>query len=88
MGYTKTPRLEVVNLGPPKGRGVVAREAIEKGSYVCEYRTSKVYPVGSSEEKSLAKEYQLNGEGSYILETAHPVPGVGKRLCFDATRRV
>ena len=41
-----------------------------------------------SEEKSLAKEYQLNDEGSYILQTAYPVPGVGKRLCFDATRRL
>ena len=73
-------------MGPPKGRGVVAKEGIARGEYVCEYRTYRVYPVGSKEEKTLAEEYEKNGEGSYVLQTAHPVPGVG-RLCFDATRR-
>lgn len=33
----------------------------------------------------LAEEYDMNGEGSYVLGTAYTVPGVG-RLCFDATR--
>ena len=87
LGHAKAPRLEVVDIGSPKGRRVVAREPISKGSYVCEYRTYRVYPVGSDEAKSLAKEYELNQEGSYVLQTAHPVPGVGRRLCFDATRR-
>ena len=35
-------------MGPLKGRGVVAREVIRKGQYVCEYRTHRVYPVGSA----------------------------------------
>lgn len=87
LGHTNAPCLEVVDFGPPKGRGVVAKQPIQKGQYVCEYRTYRVYPVESDEAKSLAKEYDLNHEGSYILETAWPVPGVGHRLAFDATRR-
>ena len=75
-------------MGPPKGRGVVAREPICKGHYVCEYRTHRVYPVGSAEEAQLAAEYDNNGEGSYVLlYTAYVVPEFGARLCFDATRR-
>ena len=54
---------------------------------MCEYRTYKVYPVGSDEEKALAREYELNNEGSYVLQTAYPVPGMGHHLCFDTTRR-
>jgi histone-lysine N-methyltransferase SETD8 len=86
LGQSRAPRLEVIHAGPLKGRGVVSSEPIKKGSYVCEYRTYKIYHVGSEEAKALAQEYELNGEGSYVLETAHPVPGVG-RLCFDVTRR-
>lgn len=87
MGHTKTPRVEVVNFGANKGRGVVTMEAIAKGASVCEYKTYRVYPVGSSEEKTLAMEYEKNGEGSYVLHTAYTIPEVGTRLCFDATRR-
>lgn len=65
---------------------MVAREKLAKGSYVCEYRMYRVYPVGSKEEGMLAEEYERNGEGSFVLQTAYAVPGVG-RLCFDATRR-
>ena len=36
--------------------------------------------------RELETEYERNGEGSYVLETAHPVKDIG-RLCFDATRR-
>ena len=53
---------------------------------MCEYRTYRVYPVGSVEEATLAEEYERNGEGSYVLQTAYSVLGFG-RLCFDATRR-
>ena len=87
LGHTKAPHLEVVDHRPPKGREVVAREPIKKGQYVCEYRTYWVYPVGSDEAKSLAREYELNNEGSYVLQTAYAVPGVGHRLCFDVTCR-
>lgn len=72
-------------MGPPKGRGVVVKEYIAQGQYVWEYRTYRVYPVGSEEERKLAEEYERNGEGSYVLQTAYPVPGVGC-LCFEATR--
>ena len=87
LGHTRAPHLEAVDVGPLKGRGVVAREVIRKGKYVCEYRTHRVYPVGSAEETQLATEYQRNGEGSYVLYTAYIVPEFGARLCFDATRR-
>lgn len=87
MGHNKAPCLEVVDLGPPKGRGVVAKEPIKRGQYVCEYRTYRVYPVGSEEAQSFAQEYKLNNEGSFVLQTAYAVPGVGHHLCFDATRR-
>ena len=87
LGHNRAPHLEAVDMGPPKGRGVVAREPIHKGHYVCEYRTHRVYPVGSAEEAQLAAEYEKNGEGSYVLYTAYVVPEFGARLCFDATRR-
>ena len=76
-----------MDLGPPKGRGVISEESIKKGQYVCEYRTYRVYPVGSVQEAQLAAEYDQNAEGSYILTTAYAVPQFGARLCFDATRR-
>lgn len=56
------------------------------GSYVCEYKSYKVYPVGSPEETALANEYEANGEGSYIIQTAYSVLQFGARLCFDASR--
>ena len=87
LGHSPSPKLEVVNFGRNKGRGVVALEPISKGTYVCEYRTYRVYPVGSPEAAELAKEYELNGEGSFVLETAYPVPQLGVCMCFDATRR-
>ena len=48
-----------------------------------DYRTYRVYAVGSNEAKPLAREYELNNEVSYVLETAYVIPG----LCFHATRR-
>ena len=61
-----------------RGCGVFAQEKIEKGSYICEYQ-SKVYEM-KEKEKHL-KEYEVNREGSYIIDM------VGKpSLCFDATR--
>ena len=85
LGLKKGPALEVVDLGP-KGRGVVTSVAISRGDYICEYKTYRVYPAGSPEALALGEEYERNGEGSYILETAYVVPKFGRRLCFDATR--
>ena len=39
LGHTHAPKLEVVNMGPLKSRGVIAAEPIPRGSYVCEYRS-------------------------------------------------
>ena len=85
MGMTTPPHLKAVHLGPPKGRGVITQQDIAKGDFVCEYRTYKVYQANSSEEKRLAEEYKLNGEGSFVVYTAYPT--ASERLCFDATRR-
>ena len=85
-GQSRAPRLQVTYLGHPKGRGVLAKEPIAKGTYICEYRTYRVYPVGSDTHKRLSEEYSRNSEGSFVVETAYPIPGIG-RLCFDATRR-
>ena len=86
MGKARTPHLLSKHLGPPKGRGVITCEPIEKGQYVCEYRTHAVYPVGADLHKELQEEYRRNGEGSFVVETAYSVQDIG-RLCFDATRR-
>ena len=86
LGKTTRPKLQAIYLGPPKGRGVITKQRIEKGAYVCEYRTYRVYPVGSELCVQLAAEYRSNFEGYYVIETAYRIPNVG-RLCFDATRR-
>lgn len=83
----RPPLLEVVDLGPPKGGGVVARQVILKDQYVCEYKSHRVYPVGSEEEAELAEQYDRNGEASSVLCTSYSVPEFGAQLCFDATRR-
>ena len=85
-GKARAPHLLSKHLGPPKGRGVVTCEPIEKGQYVCKYCTHAVYPVGSELHKELQEEYRRNGEGSFVVETAYSVQDIG-RLCFDATRR-
>ena len=85
-GQKQSPRLQVVHLGPPKGRGVVTKEKIIAGEFVCEYKTYRVYTVGSELHKELEQEYNKNGEGSFTVQTTYPIPDVG-RLCFDATRR-
>ena len=49
-----------------KGRGVFAKTDIEKGTYLCEYRMTRVY-----HPNKYVKEFELNGEGSYLLETSY-----------------
>ena len=85
LGQSPRPKLRVVYLGS-NGRGVAAAEPIAAHTYVCEYRTYRVYPVGSALEKQLAEEYATNSEDCYVIRTAYRIPDVG-RLCFDATRR-
>ena len=85
LGQSPRPKLRVVYLGS-NSRGVAAAETIAAHTYVCEYRTYRVYPVGSALEKQLAKEYATNSEDCYVIRTAYRIPDVG-RLCFDATRR-
>ena len=83
LGQSPRPKLRVVFLGS-NGRGVAAAETIAAHTYVCEYRTYRVYPVGSALEKQLAEEYATNSDGCYVIRTAYHIPDVG-RLCFDAT---
>ena len=62
----------------------MAREKIPKGAYVCEYKTSKVYPAKDREPDRL---HDRNARVMYTMQTAFEVkPGSG-RLCFDATDR-
>lgn len=78
---TKSPSVVEVVTIPGKGRGVVAHSLIPKGRYICEYETHAVYP--QSQKQKYEEEYDMNGEGSYILE----VQVESKWLCFDATWR-
>ena len=83
QGKVQRPKVEVVTI-PETGRGVVAREKIAKAAYVCEYKTSKVYPAQDREPDRL---HDRNARGMYTIQTAFEVkPGSG-RLCFDATDR-
>ena len=83
LGKVERPKVEVVST-PETGRGVVARERIVKGVYVCEYKTSSVYPAQDREPDQV---HSRNARGLYVMESAFEVkPGSG-RLCFDATDR-
>lgn len=73
-----------VRQGGIAGRGVFATSHISPGAWLCEYKTTQVF--SRSERKKVEKEYDDNGEGSYIIESAYPLEGVGY-ICFDATRR-
>ena len=74
--------LEVVDLRHQRAGGLL----LGKGTmYICKYRTYRVYPVGSDETKSVAREYELNNEGSYVLQTAYADLKVEHRFCFNAT---
>ena len=71
--------LEVRDAGRRKGRGVFATARIQKGEFLCEYRTNRVYHP--KHRAKYEREYELNDEGSYLLETQY-----GRKLVFDATR--
>ena len=74
-----SPSLEVKDAGQRKGRGVFATRKLEKGEYLCEYQTTKVYHPKKREKYE--REYEANNEASYLLETQY-----GRKLVFDATR--
>lgn len=66
-----------------KGLGVITTSPILKGVYVTDYKYGKIY--NSKREKVKAeRDYDINGEGSYILE----VFVQGKKIYLDATRRI
>ena len=81
LGNVQRPKVEVVATAET-GRGVVARERIHKGAYVCEYKTSSVFPAKSVEEDA---RHAQNTRGMYIMETSFEVKRGSGRLCFDAT---
>ena len=83
-GKAKRPDVEYIET-PDTGQGVVAAVDIHKGEYVCEYKTSSVYPAREKEKHS--REHDLNNAGSYVIETAYRVPEGGGQLMFDATER-
>ena len=63
-----------------KGRGVVVREGVPKGAYVCEYPATLTYP--RKERAGYEEEYTRNGEGCYILDCLMRDGWV----CLDGTR--
>ena len=73
-----------VRKGGVAGRGVFATASICKGSWLCEYKTTKV--LAKEERESVERHYKKNDEGCYIVDLAYPVPGAGL-LSFDATRK-
>ena len=74
--------LEVKDTGLERGRGLFATAVIQKGRYVCEYRTGDVYRA-SQKKKHVAK-YNASGDGDYILEARTGPQSVW--MCYDATR--
>jgi histone-lysine N-methyltransferase SETD2 len=80
LTLNKCKDLDVVEI-EGKGLGVVAGENIRKGEFVLEYKYNLSYP--RKDRAAWEEEYQLNGEGSYVLDVQLPT---GKWLCLDATR--
>ena len=74
----------VVRDGGIGGRVFFATDVIEKGSWLCEYKTTSVFP--QEEKPAVEAEYDANGKGSYITDSSYPIPNEG-HLCFDATRK-
>lgn len=73
----------VMKKGGITGRGVFATADIPKGSWLCEYKVSRMFPPSQREE--VVEEYNRKKEGCYIVESMYPVPSLGK-MCWDATR--
>ena len=74
-----------VKEGGIAGCGVLPSAAnITKGSWLCEYKTSRIFHP--SEKAAAEEEYNKNEEGCYIMDLIYPIPSQGK-MCWDATRR-
>ena len=71
--------VEVVNV-EGKGRGVVVKERVPMGAYVCEYEATTTYR--RKERADHEAEYAKNDEGCYILD----VLTKDGWMCLDATR--
>ena len=56
---------------------------ITKGSWLCKFKTSRMFPP--SERAAAEKEFDKNKEGCYTVELMYAIPGQGK-MCWDATR--
>jgi len=66
---------------PPKGRGVFAAAPIKRGSFVCEYKTTKVYPRSQIAKEEL--QYAANNEPCMVLD----VETSQGWFTLDATRK-
>ena len=66
------------------GRGVFATGRIHEADWLCEFKTSRLFPPTQREQYE--EEYKKNREVSHIFDCMYPIPKVG-RMCFDATRR-
>jgi len=80
LGKSKTLEMEIREIAG-KGRGVVAKEHIPAGTFVLEYKTTKVYP--SSNREQFEAEYTQNDEPCMVLEVQTPQGW----QCLDATRK-
>lgn len=82
MGLTGKTKITMgIHEIPGKGRGVLVEEFVPAGSYLCEYKTTEVYPRANRAKKE--QEYATNGEPCMILEVQTPQGW----FCLDATRK-
>ena len=75
------PEMEIRQI-PGKGRGVFANERVSAGTYVAEYKTTKVYEQAKRAEYE--EMYAMNGEPCMVLEVQTPQGW----KCLDATRKI
>ena len=80
MGRGKEINMEIREIAG-KGRGVFVMQHVPAGTFVVEYRTTKVYPKIKRQEHEA--EYSMNEEPCMILEVQTP----NGWHCLDATRR-
>ena len=74
-----TAELEI-RVIPAKGRAVFATAHIPKGSFLCEYTATKVYPMANRAKNE--ESYALNGEECMVLDVQTP----RWWYCLDATQ--
>ena len=79
LGEAPPYLMEVVEVHG-KGRGVIVKDSVRMGAYVCEYEADSVFP--RKQRASREEEYARNEEGCYIIDV-HTRDGW---VCLDATR--